>query len=64
MKITKIKGSNPERFMIHSESDDPKAFRRTDVLSEEQIREAMTRLAATQIEIDTLIEKARKNEGE
>jgi hypothetical protein len=62
MKIGKIKGSNPEQFFVQTESDDPKAMFRGDFLTEDKLREIMARGGATTIEIDALIEQARKHE--
>ena len=62
MRIGKIKGSDPEQFFVETEPDDPKAMFRGDFLTEEQLREIMTRGGAKKHEIDELIEQARKHE--
>lgn len=62
MKIGKIKGSDPERFIVISEAEDPKASFRSDFLTEEQVREIMKRGGASDVQIGALIEQARKHE--
>jgi hypothetical protein len=64
MKIGKIKGSDPEEFFIQTESDDPKAMFRGDFLTEQELRDVMTKGGASKLEIDQLIEQARKHEVE
>jgi hypothetical protein len=62
VKIGKIKGSNAERFLVTWEPHSRKAYVHSDVWSEGQTREIMTRLGAKISEIDALIEQARKHE--
>jgi len=64
LKIGKIKGSDPELFIVSSDSDDPKALFRSDFLTEEQVRDIMTKGGASRIQIDALIEEASKHEVE
>jgi hypothetical protein len=62
MRIGKIRGSEPEQFFVETESDNPNAMFHGDFLTEEQLREIMTRGGASKQEIDALIEQARKHE--
>jgi len=62
MRIGKIKGSDPEQFFIQTESDNPRTLFRGNFLTEEQLREIMTRGGASKVQIDALIEQARKHE--
>jgi hypothetical protein len=62
MRIGKIRGSDPETFLVITPADDPKAMFTSYFLTEEQLREIMTRGGASIIQTDGLIAQARKHE--
>ena len=64
VNILKVKDSHPEMFEIERTSDDPKGFWRTEVVTEDKLREIMASHDVATIEIDASIKQARKNEGQ
>lgn len=62
MRIGKIRGSNPETFLVITPAEDPKAMFQSYFLIEEELRKIMTRGGASIFQTERLIAQARQHE--